>query len=56
LGIGFLEFARFDDGSGGDVCGAHERVYYRSTAVWPHTIGRDTAGHFLSGTNGMNTA
>jgi hypothetical protein len=39
LGVGFLQLARFDDGSSCWVCGAHERVYYRSTAGWPHTTG-----------------
>jgi hypothetical protein len=56
LRIGFLQLARFDDGSGRGVCGGHERVYYRSTAVRPHTNGWNRAAYFFSGYNGMNTA
>src|SRR6266478_2622155 len=37
LRIEFLQLARFDDGSWCDLCGAHKRVYYRSTAARPHT-------------------
>src|SRR5260370_13463181 len=55
LRIGFLQLARFDDRSGCDVCGAHEREYYRSTAAWPHITGCGTAVLSLSGYNGMNT-
>ncbi len=39
LRVGFLQLARFDNGSGCGVCGAHKRVYYRSTAAWPHAAG-----------------
>jgi hypothetical protein len=56
LRIGFLQLARFDDGRGRGVCGGHERVYYRSTAVRPHTNGWNRAAYFFSGYNGMNTA
>lgn len=56
LRVGFLQLARFDNGSGCGVCGAHKRVYYRSTAAWPHLTGCDTAVRFPSGYNGMNTA
>src|SRR5882762_401661 len=56
LQIEFLQLARFDDGSWCDLCGAHKRVYYRSTAARPHTTGCGAAAHFLSGYNGMNTA
>src|SRR5260370_41398420 len=55
LRVGFLQLARFDDRSECDVCGAHERVYYRSTAAWPHVTGCGTAVLSLSGYNGMNT-
>src|SRR5713226_7432954 len=39
LRVGFLQLARFDDWSGRDVGGGHERVYYRSTATRPPTAG-----------------
>src|ERR1700682_1146779 len=55
LRIEFLQLARFDNWSGCDLCDAHKRVYYRSTAAWPHTSGCGAAAHFLSGYNGMNT-
>src|SRR5947208_3287086 len=58
LRVGFLQLARFDNrsGSGCDVCGAHERVYYRSTAAWPHRTGREMTAYFEHSYIGMNTA
>src|SRR5216683_2303598 len=56
LRVGFLQLARFDDGSGCDVCGGHERVYYRSTAAWPHRTGWEMTVRFKRSYNGMNTS